>query len=242
MQKRPWVLVVAFVLAAGWVASAAHALPTGPIVSGNGQLEFSNFEFFSPGGKVDEEDITVNVLADGISLSGPVDVKHGAVNFFVTYDVRALGPGIVTASLELDADPVGLVLSTKRILGDKGDPCEWYDDYDGKGRWNGGKDEKFQWFSGKGGSKQDFDFDPFSRRQLAFLKTHQVNGKGTFLEAARFAPQESLHVIEHVVVAAKKGAAWNASINRFTVVPEPGTATLSLLGLGLLALRSARKR
>jgi len=242
MQKRAWGLALVWTFAVWVVASAASALPTGPIVSGNGQLEFSNFEFFSPGGKVDEDDITVNVLADGISLSGPVDVKHGAVNFFVTYDVRALGPGIVTASLELDADPIGLVLSTKRILGDKGDPCEWYDDYDGKGRWNGGKDEKFQWFSGKGGSKQDFDFDPFSRRQLAFLKTHQVHGQGTFLEAARFAPQESLHVIEHVVVAAKKGAAWNASINRFTVVPEPGTATLSLLGLGWLALRSHRRR
>ena len=42
-------------------------------------------------------------------------------------------------------------------------------------------------------------------------------------------------------VAAKKGASWNASINRFTVVPEPGTATLTLLGLGLLASRSYRK-
>jgi hypothetical protein len=204
MQKRAWVLAVVSTFALWLVASAAGALPTGPIVSGNGQLEFSNFEFSSPGGKVDEDDITVNVLVDGISLSGPVDVDHGAVNFFVTYDVRALGHEIVTASLELDADPMGLVLSTKRILGDRGD-------------------------------------DPFGA-QLAFLKTQQVGGKGTFLEAARFAPQESIRVLEHVVVSAKEGASWNASINRFTVVPEPGTATLSLLGLGLLGLRSRPKR
>lgn len=242
MQKRPWVLAVALTFAAWLVSSAASALPTGPIVSGNGQLEFSNFHFFSPAGKVDEDDITVNVLADGIALTGPVSVKHSAANFFVTYDVRALGPGIVTASLELDADPMGLVLSTKRILGDRGDPCDWWGDHKGKGDWFGDfeKGGKFDRFSKKGDGKGDFDLDFFHQR-LAFLKTMQIGGKGTFLEAARFSPQESLHVIEHVLVAGKKGATWNASINRFTVVPEPGTATLTLLGLGLLA-RRFRKR
>lgn len=240
MQKSSPVLAVALTLATWLVAGAADALPTGPLVSGNGQLEFSNFQFFSPSGKVDEGDISVSVLADGIALSGPVDVKHGAANFFVTYDVRALGSDIVTASLELDADPIGLVLSTKRILGDRGDPSDELDDHKGKrGSFedSGDKGKKFGFKWGKG----DFDFDPIGNGPLAFLKTQQVGGKGTFLEAARFAPQESIRVIEHVVVAAKKNASWNASINRFTVVPEPATATLTLLGLGLLAIRSYRK-
>ena len=241
MPKRSFVLAVALTLATWLVAGAADALPTGPLVSGNGQLEFSNFQFFSPSGKVDEDDISVSVLADGIALSGPLDVKHGAANFFVTYDVRALGPDIVTASLELDADPIGLVLSTKRILGDRGDPSEELDDRKGGKRGSfedyGDKGKKFGFKWGKG----DFDLDPLGKGPLAFLKTHQVGGKGIFLEAARFAPQESIRVVEHVVVAAKKGASWNASINRFSVVPEPATATLTLLGLGLLAIRSYRK-
>ena len=245
MQKRPWVLAVALTLAAWLVSGAANALPTGPVVSGNGQLEFSNFEFFSPGGKVNVDDIAVSVLADGIALSGPVDVKHGAANFFVTYDVRALGPGIDGVSLELDADPIGLVLSTKRILGDRGDPCDWWGDHKGKGDWFDGPDDK-----GKGGKFDRFskwnhggkrDFDSFDKRTLAFLKTMQVNGSGNYLVAANFAPQESIRVVEHVVVSAKKGAAWNSSTNRFSVVPEPGTATLTLIGLGVLALRSVRK-
>src|SRR4029453_6633939 len=50
MQKRAWVLAVVSTFALWLVASAAGALPTGPIVSGNGQLEFSNFEFSSPSG------------------------------------------------------------------------------------------------------------------------------------------------------------------------------------------------
>jgi hypothetical protein len=251
MQK--WIYTLAL-----WVVTfgtgAANALPTGPLVSGNGQLEFSNFELFSPGGKVDEDDITVTVLADGISLSGPLSVTRGAVNFFVTYDVRALGAGIVTASLELDADPTGLVLSTKRIVGDRGDPCDWFGEHDEKGGWFDDHDRKGKGKDkdkGKGrhgfgrwdrGGKHDFDFDPFGRDPLAFLKTKQVGDRGIFLAAARFAPQDSLHVIEHVVVAAAKDATWNASINRFTVVPEPRTASLTLLGLALLALRSHRKR
>lgn len=245
MQKRSWFgLALALTFSTWLVSGAVHALPTGPLVSGNGQLEFSNFQFFSPGGKVDEADITVSVLADGISLSGPVDVKRGAANFFVTYDVRALGAGIVTASLELDADPIGLVLSTKRILGDKGDPCDWFGE-NGKGGWfekKGDDWRKFEERFGKQDKKKRGDaFDPFDQRPLAFLKTYQVGGKGTFLEAGNFSPQDSIRVIEHVVVAAKKGAAWNESINRFTVVPEPATAVLTLLGLGLLAIRSQRK-
>ena len=195
MQKRP--LILTFLMLALWlVGGAASALPTGPIVSGNGQLEFSNFQFFSPGGKVDEDDITVSVLTDGIVLSGPVDVKRGATNFFVTYDVRALGPSIVTASLELDADPIGLVLSTKRILGDRGDPCDWCKDKKGKGGWFDGFGNKGKLHRlGRLGDSGKDGFESFKKQTLAFLNTHQVNGTGTFLEAARFAPQDSLRVI-----------------------------------------------
>jgi hypothetical protein len=51
-------------------AASAHALsftldllPAGPVVSENGQLEFSNFQFFSPFDSVDPSQVTATILA-----------------------------------------------------------------------------------------------------------------------------------------------------------------------------------
>lgn len=63
------------------------ALPAGPVVSGNGQLEFSKFQFFSPFMTVDPSDVTANILADGIELSGPISTSGGLKNFFFLYEV-----------------------------------------------------------------------------------------------------------------------------------------------------------
>lgn len=261
MQKRSLCLAVALCLA----AAAANALPTGPVVSGNGQLEFSNFQFFSPSGSVDEDEIAVGVLADGIVLSGPVSASDELRSFFVTYEVRALGPGIVEASLQLDSDiesgAFGLVLSTKRILGDPHQGSGWHkqDPWKDKDPW---RDEHRR---GRGGWKRERDdfhddhheFELGDRRTLAFLKTaewqtgrsrhcdHPSLGLGNDgairLVEAGFAVQDSLRVVEHVLVSGRHGTAtWNSSTNRFTVVPEPGAASLTLLGLCLLALRSRR--
>jgi hypothetical protein len=263
MHMRSLCLAVALWL----VAAAASALPTGPIVSGNGQLEFSNFQFFSPGHTVDESEISVSVLADGILLSGPVSATNELKGFFVTYDVTALGPGIVGASLSLDSqieqDAFGLVLATKRILGGPKDHYGWdeQDPWKGHDPWK--KSKGHHGPSGWKGKADDWTdrHQPFGfadHRTLAFLKTAQWHhGKGSFahpdlglgndgairLVEAGFAARQSIQVVDHVLVSGVHGSAtWESSTNRFMVVPEPGTAGLTLLGLGLLVHRSRRRR
>ena len=51
MLKRGLVVAVAlwlYAASASALTFGLDALPVGPVVSGNGQLEFSNFQFFSP--------------------------------------------------------------------------------------------------------------------------------------------------------------------------------------------------
>jgi len=88
-------------------------------VSGNGQLEFSNFSFDSCG-CVDAEDITLEILYDGIRLSGPVSTSgFKSKSFEVGYTVTGIHAPIVSASLELDSDvnaqKFGKVFATKEL-------------------------------------------------------------------------------------------------------------------------------
>jgi hypothetical protein len=253
MLKRGLVVAVAlwlYAASAHALSFAMDALPGGPVVSGNGQLEFSHFQFFSPFMTVDPSEVTANILADGIQLSGPISTSNGLKNFFVLYEVHALGAGIDRASLlldsQVDADGLGLVLSTKQILGDVIDEPH--------GGWDRDK---------KGGNDFDFGLDldhsfPTDRRTLAFLKTADweigvdcncfhaplglgCNGAIRLVEAG-FDPQESIRVIDGVTLVAHDGTAtWESSTNRFSLVPEPGTASLMLLGLASLALLPHRR-
>ncbi|HVN38917.1 MAG TPA: hypothetical protein VMW19_12190, partial [Myxococcota bacterium] len=63
------------VLALGLFSTAASALPTAPITSGNGLLQFSNFQFFSPFNTVNSSDVTVSSITDGLQFSGNVSTS-----------------------------------------------------------------------------------------------------------------------------------------------------------------------
>jgi hypothetical protein len=255
LRLKRGVLVVAL-----WLyAASAHALsftldllPAGPVVSGNGQLEFSNFQFFSPFDSVDPSEVTATILADGIQLSGPITSTSGLKNFSLLYEVRSLGLGIEEASLLLDSDvdagDFAVVVSTKQILGDRlsGPPgcthCKKKSGDDGFG-FDLGLDGTF----------------PTDREVLAFLKTADweiddpdncfrtplglgSDGAVRLVESG-FDPHLSIRVIDNISIAAFDGTAtWQSSINRFTLVPEPGTASLLLLGFTWVALISYRRR
>ena len=243
-------LSIGLSLALCLLASAAHAvsftldaIPAGPVLSNNGQLQFSNIQFFSPFSTVNAADITFETVDDGVKLSGPVGVSGTDLkNFFVLYEVTSLGAGIDRASLLLDsnvdADTLGLVLSTKQVIGDFGDRIP-----------KNKKKDDFPFGHG-------FDMGNFDTSTLAFLKTAdwQVgddedfkgpNGLGRNgairLVEAGFNPKQSIKIIDGVTVSAIDGSAnWISSTNRFRVIPEPGTAALTGLGLLLLGLRSRR--
>ena len=246
------------------VAAAANALPTS-IFSTNGQLEFTNFQFFSPSHSVAESEVSVTALENGVLLSGPVTADNELRSFFVTYDVRAVGTAIEGVSLrlasEIEQDAFGLVLATKRILGGPHDHSGWdeHDPWKGKDPWK--DDEQGRGRQGRGAWNQerdDFtdshhDFEFGDRRTIAFLKTaewqhgrnrwcnHPSLGLGNdgaiLLDEAGFEARQTVRVVEHVLVSGQHGSAtWISSENRFTVVPEPETAALTLLGLCLLAL------
>ena len=253
MLKRGLLVAIAVWLSAASAHALSftmNALPVGPVVSENGQLEFSNFQFFSPFMSVDPSQVTATILADGIQLSGPITSSGGLKNFFVLYEVRSLGLGIEEASLQLDstvnADLFGVVLSTKQILGDPVDLPP--DKHHGKK-----KDDGFDF-----GLDLDHGF-PTDRETLAFLKTADwdiedddscfrfplgLGSDGAIrLVEAGFDPHQSIRVIDGVSVIASSGstATWESSINRFALVPEPGTASLLLLGFAGLALFRHRR-
>jgi hypothetical protein len=239
------------------LAGAANALsftlddiPTGPITSGNGQLQFSNIQFFSPFNTVAASQITLTVLDDGVKLSGPVGVSDNDFkSFSVLYQVTALGAGINGASQLLDsnvdADHFGLVLATKDILGNKQNQKGMWGQEDGGGHdW---------WKPGWGGD--GWSGGPFDQKTLARLKTYDLEvarrwcggfgpnrDEAVRLVEAGFSPQTMIRVVDRVSLSVGDGTAtWTSSTNRFTVVPEPATGALTLLGLGALGRRMRRK-
>ena len=242
-------LVTALCLMAGAAQAVSFTLdsiPVGPVVSGNGMMQFSNIQFFSPFNTVNAADVTFEVLDDGVRLSGPVSVSGSDLkNFFVLYEVTSLGGGIDQASLFLDshvdADVFGLVLATKQVIGDIGDRNPKKDK----------KDDDFPFGHG-------FDMGNFDRSTLAFLQTAdweigpKEDFKGPFglgrdgairLVEAGFAVKNRIKVIDGITVSAIKGSAiWNSSENHFNTVPEPGAAALTALGLLLIGIRSRRAR
>ena len=260
MRRRTLFIVLAF----GLFSVAANAVPTGPITSGNGLLQFSNFHFFSPYNTVNSSDVNVTPTTDGLQFSGNVSTSTDVKSFYVAYEINMTpagkGQGIKRASMALDSsvdsDTLGLVLATKRLIGDK-TTANFFGKTDANARGTRAMSPGTDSFND---STSGFDLGGFSRKTVAFLKTADwmtadtgfkpplgLGGDGAIrMVEAGFANQTHLRVLEHVVVAADSGTAtWKSTTERFitganAVVPEPGTAGLMLLGFSVVAIRRRR--
>ena len=246
------------VLFLGLVAGAAHATSTGgcagsgspydafglgEVTSGNGQLLFSDFRFHSPSCSVDPDDLTITILDDGVEIAGPITVTGGGwAKFYVSYEVTAVDGLIDGASLALAAsvdDPYGVVFATKRVIGERPDMPDgqpWNDHGWGHQGW------------GLLHELEGHD-DPHGKT-LAFLKTAEWDSGGGLPLRPRlgagsakvrssstrrsFDPQESVKVIDGAWIKAlgeQSGVTFVSSTNRFSVVPEPATGAMLMLGL-----------
>ena len=261
MRRR----TLCIVLAVGLFSTAASAIPTGPITSGNGLLQFSNFQFFSPFNTVNSSDVNITPATDGLNFTGNVSTSTDVKSFYVAYEINmtpaAAGQGITRASMQLgssvDSDTLGLVLATKRLIGDK-NTANFFGKTDANAKGTRPLSSGTDAFNDSTSSLAGFN--GFNRKTVAFLKTADwmtgdtsfkpplgLGGDGAIrMVEAGFANQTHLRVLEHVVVAADSGTAtWTSTTEHFitkagAVVPEPGTAALMLFGFSAVAIGRRR--
>jgi hypothetical protein len=229
-------------------------------VSGNGLLEFSDFRVQGLGCHgVDPSDLELEILEDGVAIAGNLRVDgRGPDAFFVSYRVTALGPPIDGASLALDTfvdgDQHPTVFATKRLIGDFPEKPSGH-----PGNHHGWGHHGWGLLPGAG-SSQHHDRDDPSQHQggnktLAFLKAAVWEPGGGCLphwrwvcegdfDEASFAPHDTIKVIDGLRLETRRHAGittFVSSTNRFSVVPEPDTAALLVLGLSGLAFAGRRR-
>jgi hypothetical protein len=275
MRSGFWQLVLAL---GGLVLFAGGAQATGTgfgesgeldtiLISGDGTLEFSDFQFRG----IDPDEVTIDVLDDGLRFSGDVSLDRFGVDWFkISYSVRSLTDlQIIGTSLTLESQVDarnGAVVARKLITAPResyGDspwehPRSWDDDHWDDDRWD---DDHNRWngFGGKLSGKGGRGLERIGTLVAYEIASGWICGCGHHhprvedvedecrierdSDEIGYAPRSLLHIEDTVklLAAAGGGVHWGSLTNRYLVTPEPGTAALLALGLTGLVIIGRRR-
>ena len=207
------------------LGGSAHAIPINAgditnetvLISGNGKLQFSNIQFFLEPN--DDADFTLDVLDDGLLLTGPMSASDGDDRGVL---LRVHGHGPRPERADRRREPVRAYRGRRHRLEDPPTFAKT-----GKTIWDGGPGRKI----GIG--------DP-----LEVLSTSNFRGDYTELDSVSFSPRTTITILDGVRLFTggngDSAEAPDGITNRFSVVPEP--STVALLGSGLLGLTLAGRR
>jgi len=180
------------------------------LVSGNGQLLFSNFEFPTLDNLPEDLSLyTVSALEDGIRIQGPLTAGLFGANLSLLYTVSGLGEALIEdAHLGVFATGSGGVASVRESL-----------------------------FVHQSGTCEPPEFEcPEVLVPVAELRAMIDEVPGLAIDEAWFEPHPELWVSKDILL--EGGPETQVSIEyvdqRYSLVPEP--ASWGLLGFGLLGL------